>query len=390
MTGTDQSRPADGPNASRPADAPPSGRASRSGDQGLPEVAWLSALLSLPGMGPVRLRAQLDLRGPREAWDAIIGGSGEGTPELAGRWALAARRFDVAAAWDANERSGVRVLEPGDARWPASLLDDPEPPMALFSRGDPGALARPRVAIVGTRRCTAVGRSIAVELGRDLARAGVCVVSGLALGIDGAAHRGALDAGGAPVAVVGSGVDVVYPPRHRELWAEMAEHGAILSEYPLGTPPERWHFPARNRIIAGLASIVVVVESHATGGSMHSVEAALERDRLVMAVPGSVRSPASSGTNGLLVSGATPVRDATDVLVALGLHGLDDPARSPAVVPPSGDPGRVLEALGWEPCSLEEIAERCDAPLGPVAVHLASLEREGWITQGSGWYERAR
>jgi DNA processing protein len=123
---------------------------------------------------------------------------------------------------------------------------------------------------------------------------------------------------------------------------------------------------------------------------MHTVEAALDRDRLVAAVPGSVRSPASAGTNDLLVSGAAPVRDAADVLAILGLPvavGRAGPAPGP---PPQGDAGRVLDALGWEPCSLEEIAGRCDAPLGPVAVHLAALERDGWITQGSGWYERAR
>jgi DNA processing protein len=189
---------------------------------------------------------------------------------------------------------------------------------------------------------------------------------------------------------VGSGLDVVYPPRHHQLWADVAEKGAIFSEYPLGAPPERWHFPARNRIIAGLVSIVVVVESHAGGGSMHTVEAALERDRLVTAVPGPVRSPASAGTNGLLVSGAMPVRDATDVLVALGLRTSDRAGQSLPAGLPGGDAGVVLEAVGWGPCSLEEIAAHCGTPLGPVAVHLATLEREGWISQGSGWYERVR
>jgi DNA processing protein len=364
------------------------------------EAAWLVALVSLPGMGPARLRVQLAEREPREAWEAIVAASpavgvstvGERAvpSELADRWAHAARRFDVSRQWAAHEEAGVQVLLPGDEGWPSALVEDPEPPVALFVLGDPGALARPCVAIIGTRRCTAAGRSIATEIGAALAAAGVCVVSGLALGIDGAAHRGAVDAAGTPVAVVGSGLDVVYPERHRTLWAEVAEHGAVLSEYPLGSPPERWHFPARNRIIAGLASIVVVVESHAGGGSMHTVDAALERDRLVTAVPGPVRSPASAGTNGLLVSGATPVRDATDVLLALGLRSTASGGPTvPAGLPP-GAAGAVLEAVGWGPCSLEEIAERCDAPLGPVAVHLAALERGGWISQGAGWYERVR
>jgi DNA processing protein len=341
-------------------------------------------------MGPVRLRNQLADRTPHEAWTAILAGEGRGADDLVRTWASAARGVDVAAVWSRHRAADVRVLLPDEPAWPPSLLADPEPPAVLFARGEPATLARPRVAIVGTRRCTAVGRSIAAELGRDLAEAGICVVSGLALGIDGAAHRGALDGGGAPAAVVATGLDIVYPTRHRPLWEEVVAGGVLLSEYPLGTPPERWRFPARNRIIAALADVVVVVESHATGGSMHTVEAALERDRLVAVVPGSVRSPASSGTNGLLVSGAVPVRDATDVVVLLGLGATltgHSALTSPA---PGGDAGTVLDALGWEACTLEEIAQRCDAPLGPVAVQLAGLEREGWITQGAGWYERVR
>ncbi|MGE0795581.1 MAG: DNA-processing protein DprA [Acidimicrobiia bacterium] len=356
-----------------------------------PEAAWLVALLTLPGMGPARLRQQLAGRGPRAAWEEVAAGEGTGVaPELRRRWAVAARSVDVGGRWAAHEVAGVRVLLPGDDAWPTALVDDPEPPVALFSLGDPSVLRRPCVAVIGTRRCSAAGRSIAADLGADLAAAGVCVVSGLALGIDGAAHRGALDAGGGPAAVVGSGLDVVYPGRHRQLWGEVAARGVVLSEYPLGATPERWRFPARNRVIAGLASVVVVVESHAAGGSMHTVDAALERDRLVAVVPGPVRSPASAGTNGLLVSGATPVRDATDVLVALGLRTLTPGGRAVPSAQPAGDAGAVLDAVGWGPSTLEEVAARCEAPLGPVAVHLAALERDGWLTSGTGWYERVR
>jgi DNA processing protein len=349
---------------------------------------WLVALASLPGMGPARLRLVLDGRTPEAAWHEVRVGF-IGAPEsLRTAWSHAARRLDVDARWAAHEQLGVRVLQPGERGWPAAFDDDPEPPALLFARGEPSVLDGPRVAIVGTRRCSHTGREVARELGRDLAEAGVRVVSGLALGIDGAAHQGALGASGAPVGVVGTGLDVVYPRRHAQLWDDVAAAGVLLSEAPLGALPERWRFPARNRLIAALADVVVVVESHASGGSMHTVDSALERDRLVMAVPGSVRSPASAGTNALLAAGSPPVRDATDVLVALGL----DPVvqRRVALAAPDGDAGRVLAAVGWEPVTLEQIADRLDAPLGPVAARLAELEGGGWVRQVAGWYERLR
>ncbi|MBW8826285.1 MAG: DNA-protecting protein DprA [Acidobacteria bacterium] len=357
----------------------------------LPPPAWLAALASLPGMGPARLRTVLSDRDPEAAWDQARFGALGVAEDLSRRWVMAARQIDVEALWARHQSAGIRVLSPGLAGWPRNLHDDPEPPALLFARGDPAVLDRPCVAVVGTRRCTAAGRSLAHELGSDLAAAGICVVSGLALGIDAAAHRGALSAAGgaAPAAVVGTGLDVVYPARNRELWDLVADRGGLLSEYPLGTGPERWRFPARNRIIAGLADVVVVVESDVTGGSMHTVEAALERDRTVLAVPGPVRSRASAGTNALLAAGSLLARDATDVLVALGLD-VASRSRVGTVTGPGGSGDQVLDALGWEPATLEQLAERLGTPLGPVAVVLVELERDGWVAQRSGWYERLR
>jgi DNA processing protein len=215
-------------------------------------------------------------------------------------------------------------------------------------------------------------------------------VSGLALGIDGAAHRGALTARGVPpVAVVGTGLDVVYPRRNAELWEAVATTGALLSEYPLGTRPEPWRFPARNRLVAALADIVVVVESHARGGSMHTVTAALERDVDVMAVPGPVRAPAAAGTNALLVAGAAPVRDAEDVLVALGLdsaasgRGLSDPGPPPLDAPEAS----VLAALQQAPATIEQLAQRLEREVYAIAVQLAHLEMAGLVTAAGGWWE---
>lgn len=368
----------------------------------LPSAAWVAALAGLPGMGPVRLAALLRRWAPEEAWHRVRVGDAHLDPKVAtdarrldpsvtAIWQKAAAGVDVGGAWAAHVSAGVGVVRRGDAAFPAPLTDDPEPPAVLFHLGRLSVLERPRVAVVGTRRCTYAGRTTAADLGHALAAAGVCVVSGLASGIDGAAHTGALAAAGAPpLAVVGTGLDVVYPRSNAGLWAQVAAAGCVVSEYPLGTRPESWRFPARNRIIAGLADVVVVVESHARGGSMHTVDAALERDRPVMVVPGPVRSSASAGTNDLLAAGSAPVRDAGDVLVALGLgsgaalRGRSDP-RPPASLLGS----RILDAMGWQPATIEQLTERLHEPLGEVAVELSALERQRWLVRQGSWFDRA-
>lgn len=354
--------------------------------------AHLVALAGLPAMGPARLHALLARWDPEEVWRRLREGSVEleDVPHavLAG-WRAAAARTDVEAVERAHRDAGIQVLARHDEGFPRELADDLEPPAVLFVLGSLDALHTRRVAIVGTRRCTWSGRLVARALGRELADAGVCVVSGLALGIDGEAHLGALAGAAPPVGVVGTGLDRVYPSRHASLWESVAASGALVSEYPLGTEPARWRFPARNRLIAALSEVVVVVESAVRGGSMHTVDAALERDRTVLAVPGPVRSPASAGTNGLLAAGCPPCRDSGDVLVALGLTPVAT-AVSDSPRPADDDAARVLDALGWEPATLDELAERLDAPLGPVAVHLTRLANQGWVTQRSGWWERVR
>jgi DNA processing protein len=367
----------------------------------LPRAAWVAALSGLPALGPARLAALLARWSPEEAWAQVLAGhphhdrqvaARARIPELvASRWRTAALALDVGAAWEAHGAAGVAVRTPGDDGFPLVLAADLEPPSVLFSRGDVTALDRPRVAVVGTRRCTWAGRSLAAELGAGLAAAGVCVVSGLALGIDAAAHRGALAARAAPpVAVVGTGLDVVYPRRNAELWAAVASAGAVLSEYPLGTRPEPWRFPARNRLVAALADIVVVVESHARGGSLHTVTAALERDVAVMAVPGPVRGAASAGTNALLVAGAAPVRDAGDVLVALGLDSAAAGRRPPEPdLELDPDEAEVLAALQQAPATVAQLADRLDRGVGPVSVLLAHLETQGLVVSSDGWWEAA-
>jgi DNA processing protein len=299
----------------------------------------------------------------------------------------------------AHRALGVQILLRDDTAYPAPLHADIEPPAVLFAQGDLGCLDGPRVAIIGTRRCTGAGAGVARELGRDLTAAGVAVVSGLALGIDGAAHRGALatlaatadgaaPAGAAPVGVVGSGLDTVYPARHRDLWEAVAGCGLLLGEAPLGVRPAAWRFPARNRIIAALADVVVVVESHAAGGSLHTVAEAIRRDIPVMAVPGSVRSPAAAGANQLLAEGCHPVRDATDVLVAVGLTPGARRRRADRRPGPDAAGLAVLEAFAWEPATLEHLAVRTGLGLAQLAVTIEALVTTGWIRSEGGWYER--
>ena len=366
----------------------------------LPDEAWLAALLSLDAMGPNRLAALRQRRTPRQAWEAVAAGSlnsdravgtslgGKGAETLAA-WRRTARSFDVAAGWARYAALGVGVAKLGAPSYPAAFVADPEPPALVFHQGDLGVLGGARVGIVGTRRCTRYGRDLAYELGAGLAEAGVAVVSGLARGIDAAAHRGLVDAGGAPpIAVVGSGHDVVYPTQNRGLWQTVTERGLLLSEAPLGAPPTRWRFPARNRLIAALSDVLIVVESHAKGGSLSTVFEALERDRPVLAVPGPVRSPASVGTNRLLVDGAQACCGVDDALAALGLTaGRRRPTLDPRLTPGPWAQ-EVLDILGWQPASLDRIVLTSGLEVTQAVAAVEELLAKGWVARTEGWIER--
>lgn len=371
-------------------------------DSHLPPEAFGAALAALPGIGPLQLRTLLDARAPADAWNAVASGGPEvfeRFPKAAARWVSAACAFDVSSWWARCQADDQRVVLLGTDTYPTPLADDHAAPAVLFIRGDPAVMdGRPRVAVVGTRRCTAAGAEAAESIARDLAEAGVCVVSGLALGIDGAAHRGALAAGGSavpPIGVVGSGLDVPYPRQHRSLWRDVAEAGALLSEVAPGGRPEPWRFPARNRVIAALAHAVVVVESHAAGGAMLTVEQAVARSRDVLVVPGAPASPASAGTNTLLVEGAIPVRDAADVLAHLTLscpEPVTAVAPSPAAAVASDDEvDPVLVCVDFCATSTERILDRCRLSPAEVSLALHRLERGGYVrAAATGWWERLR
>jgi DNA processing protein len=383
--------------ADRPADPPAEGLPASSE---LPPEAFAAVLAGLPGMGPARLTAVLSVATPADAWarvaagrpwtqPAVVRALGARGPEVLARWRDAARDVDPAAAWQALVASDVEVTRHGRPGYPEVLAGDVEPPAVLFHRGDLAVISGPRVAIVGTRRCSSVGTAVAFELGRDLAAAGVVVVSGLATGVDAAAHRGAMAAGGAPpVGVVGSGLDVVYPRGQGALWRSVGRAGVLLSEAPLGARPERWRFPARNRIIAACSDLVVVVESHRRGGSLHTVDEADRRGIDVMAVPGSVRSPSAAGTNELLAEGRAPVCSAADVLVALGLGAGNRDDAGDRRPPPDPADEPVLDLLGWQPASLDQLVLRSGGDLGTLAPALDRLCDTGWVARRGGWYER--
>jgi len=274
--------------------------------------------------------------------------------------------------------------------YPDSLREAADAPWALIGRGDPALLGGLEpfgaVTIVGARRATSYGREVARQLGRELVGAGMVVVSGLAFGIDGCAHRGALDAG-RTIAVLGCGPDVAYPASHRSLWRQVCERGLVLSELPPGATPWRWTFPARNRIMAALAGMTVVVEAAARSGSLITADLAADLGREIGAVPGPVTSRASTGPNGLLAGGACLVRDAQDVLDAMlgpGRRTIDRPA-------PELEPGlaAILAAVEAGESSCDAVAAATELPGPEVAAALAHLELLGYISCSAlGTYSR--
>ncbi len=380
----------------------------------LPHEAYVVALAALEGVGPSRLRWLLGFGTPSAVWGRVSAGSLPADPRstvavdrnLLSHWRKEARGVTPAQWWERCCRAGVGVTTIGSPAYPPWLVDDIDPPVVLFHRGDPDRVSTVRVGIVGTRRMTGYGRLHASRLGRELSEAGVSVVSGLALGVDAAAHRGAVEAAdapdsvepAAPVAIVGAGLDAPCPRRNEQLAARVAETGVILSEVPPGLSSAPWRFPVRNRVIAAACDALVVVESAANGGSMHTVREAMRRDRTVLAIPGPIDSSVSVGTNDLLADGALVCRGVEDVLMAVGQalpggRGRKDSDQQRLVlderVPPSErSSAMVLEVLGWRPMTVDSIAASSGLAVLELAVVLVELERAGWIARHGSWVER--
>jgi DNA processing protein len=288
----------------------------------------------------------------------------------------AARRLDTAEFIGELAARGIVCIARSDPAYPAPLRELHDPPLAIFAcgagAGPPPVIPGRVVAIVGARRAGAASLALARRLAAFAASSGMCVVSGLAMGVDAAGHQGALDAGGSTVAVLGCGPDVAYPRTNAGLHRRIIETSLVVSEYPPGTPPAPWRFPARNRLIAALAGAVLVVEARARSGALITADHALDLGRDVLAVPGWAGSPAAAGTNGLLKAGAGMVENEDDLAAWLGV---DPPSQAP---PPAAD-AALVEAVASGPAHVDELAERLGTPASELAAALSRLELDGWI-----------
>ncbi|MBL8057291.1 MAG: DNA-protecting protein DprA [Anaerolineales bacterium] len=345
------------------------------------------------GIGPAKLRRLLEyFGGAAAAWDAPAGelqAAGLDRRTL-DNLVTARRQTDLDLILHQAEAAGAQVLTWETPDYPRNLLSIAAPPPVLFVRGKLTEADEWAVALVGTRRATSYGREIARELAGGLAASGVTVVSGLARGIDAAAHRAALEAGGRTIAVLGCGVDVVYPPEHRELAQAIARSGAVVSDYPLGTPPDAVNFPPRNRIISGLSKGVVVVEADEDSGALITTDFAAEQGRDVFAVPGNINQRASRGANKLLQQGAKLVLGVTDVLEELNLAQAAERQAVQAALPLDNLEQQVLEQLAAGPAHVDELCAQLSLPVAQVSSALALMELKGLVRALGGMSYAAR
>jgi len=345
-----------------------------------PERDYWLALTRVPGIGPARFQRLLQHFGSAAAaWRApaaalALAGLDARTVQhlLALRTAL-----DPAGEEERLAARGIRALTIADAGYPAALREIADPPPVLFLRGQLVAADEWAVAIVGTRRATAYGRQVAEALATTLAEAGVTVVSGLARGVDACAHRAALAAGGRTLAVLAHGLDTVYPPEHQALAREVVARGALVSEFPVGTRPDAANFPRRNRILAGLARATVVVEAGRSSGALITADLALEQGRDVYAVPGSIFSPASQGTNALIKDGARPLTDPRELLAELHLTLLAEQQAHRAALPADPTEAALLAALDSEPQHVDDLSRATRLPIEVVNSTLVLLVLKG-------------
>jgi DNA processing protein len=358
-------------------------------DAGL--AAWLRLTL-VPGVGGQTLRKLLAefglpeqvLAAGRPAIARVVG------DDLASRILSDAGAPSVERALAWAELPGNAVVTLADDEYPRQLLEIPDPPALLYVRGSRPLLSQRSLAVVGSRNATPQGLANAENFARAFSQAGLTIVSGLALGIDAAAHRGGLEGSGSTIGVLGTGVDVAYPARNAGLIAEVAERGAVISEFPLGTPATAGNFPRRNRLISGLARGVLVVEAAMSSGSLITARLAAEQGREVFAIPGSIHSPLAKGCHALIKQGAKLVESAGDVLEELA-SGTISASGAGAPPQPVRDPAhaRVLAHLGHDPCDLDTLAARVGLTAGELSSILLALELDGSVScLPGGRYQR--
>jgi DNA processing protein len=351
-----------------------------------PRPFWIAFSL-VKGIGAVRFRAVLDYFGdPEIAWNAPAealraAGLGERTVENLVRL----RASDTLEKTIKRIQTlGITVLTWEDTTYPRRLKEIDQPPPVLYLRGALQPEDDWAVAVVGTRRLTPYGRQVAQEVANTLGRNGVTVVSGLARGVDAVAHQASLGAAGRTLAVLGSGVDVVYPPEHRRLADQIIAQGALLSDYPPGTQPDAANFPPRNRLISGLAMAVVIIEAGKTSGALITAAFAADQGREVFAVPGNITALQSQGTNRLIRDGARPLLDPQEILEALDLTMVAEQRVARVVLPTDPIEAQLFAVLGREPLHIDEIRDRTDLPIEKVTAALALMELKGLVRQVGG------
>jgi len=354
---------------------------------------WIDLSL-VDGLGPAGYRSLLSafglpeevLTASRSQLDRVVGLS----------IAESIKRNDRQAAVESTlawlESSDHHLLTLADSAYPQALLEISDPPPVIYVRGSPEWLSRPALAIVGSRNSTGQGRENAEQFARILSQAELTIVSGLALGIDTAAHRGGLEGSGSTIAIVGTGADRVYPRANERLADEIASRGALISEFPLGTPPVAGNFPRRNRLISGISRGVLVVEAAVSSGSLITARLAADQGREVLAIPGSIHSPLSRGCHALIKQGAKLVESAQDVLDEIRVD-LRIPQADAGVPTPnlSGSNDAVLQYIGYDPCSIDTISDRSRLTPAAVSAILLRLELEGAVASlPGGLYQRIR
>lgn len=347
---------------------------------------WIGFNL-IKGIGAVRLQGLVAYFGDLEsAWNAdasdlVEAGLGA---KLAEKVVGARKDINLDQTWAKIEAQGIKILTWMDENYPARLKEIDQPPPVLYIRGEYLADDLFAVAIVGTRKVTPYGRQVTEDIASYLASNGITVISGLARGVDAIAHQAALKAGGRTMAVLGSGVDKIYPPEHRGLAEQMMARGAVVSDYAVGTPPDASNFPPRNRIISGLSLAVVVVEAAETSGALITAEFAAEQGREIFAVPGSILAPQSKGANRLIQKGAQPLLTPADLMQALDLTRMGDHKAARKILPSDETEAVVLNALGSEPLHVDEICNQANLPIEKISAALAMMELKGMVRQVGG------
>lgn len=349
---------------------------------------WI-ALCRIPGLGSQGVYQLLKTFGAPEA---VFAASSTQLRQLVGATIADSIRSgpDMAAlnpTLDWLEQEHNHLITLADANYPQALLQISDPPPILYAKGQLKWLNTPAIAVVGSRNASPQGEKNAVNFSQALANHGYTIVSGMALGIDGAAHRGALDATGATIAVVGTGLDIVYPARHRKLAHEIVEHGLIISEFGLGTPSKAHNFPRRNRIISGLSNGCLVVEANVQSGSLITARLAAEQGREVFAIPGSIHSPVAKGCHQLIKQGAKLVDDIQDIVDELG--SLTGGVDTPATTSETADSSPLLGLMGFDPVSVETLIERSGLTSEKLSAMLLMLELESKVASlPGGRYQR--